>query len=232
MATSDRSGIGDRMKLNYEGAYKLALPRRLPTVIRLDGKAFHTWTRGFDRPFDSRFISWMADLTHYLCAEVQTTVLGYCQSDEISLLLHPYKRLESEPWFANELQKMVSVSAGLASARLTHLSGRVAVFDSRVFVLPEAEVVNYFIWRQQDAARNSLQMVAQSLYSHGELHGKKEADLHELLHRKGVNWNDIATHRRRGFCVVRRAEQWVTDEEIPLFTADRPYIERLLTPEA
>ncbi len=228
---SETTSIGDRMKRNYETPFRLTLPWRSPVVIRLDGKAFHSWTSGLKRPFDEGFIGQMQELALYLCKEVQTTVLAYVFSDEISLLLHGYKRLNSEPWFSNQLQKMVSVSAGLASAKFTQITGRIGVFDSRVFTVPEADVVNYFLWRQQDAARNSIQMVAQSLYSHKELHAKGEPELHELLYQKGVNWNDYPTQLRRGSCIRRIDDEWAIDREIPLFSENRLYVGSLLAIE-
>lgn len=127
---SDNTRIGDRMKRNYEDAYRLTLPCRTSVIIRLDGKAFHTWTRGLDRPFDERFIGQMQQLAVHLCSQVQTTALAFVFNDENSLLIHGFKRPESQPWFGNILQKMVSVSAGMASARFTEMTSRLAVFDS------------------------------------------------------------------------------------------------------
>jgi tRNA(His) 5'-end guanylyltransferase len=173
----------------------------------------------------------MADLAEYVCRGVMGAQIAYCQSDEISILLHNYKRLDSEAWFANEVQKIASVSAGMASAYLTHASGRLAVFDSRVFVLPEAEVVNYFIFRQQDATRNSLQMLAQSQYSQKQLHGKNTKDLHDLLHEKDMNWNELETLKKRGFCIKRVENGFQQDFEIPIFSHDRDYIHRYLEVE-
>lgn len=225
----DRSSLGNRMKHNYEQAYSFRLPLRMPTIIRLDGKAFHTFTRGFARPFDLSFMQAMATVTEYLCRSVQTAVFGYTQSDEISLLLHPYQRLDSQPWFDNEIQKIVSVSASMASSILSRIYGREALFDARVFVLPEAEVVNYFIWRQQDASRNSLNMLAQSIYSHRQLQGRKSPDIHDMLMNRSINWNDLPTYQKRGTCLVPGEETWIVDQDCPIFSQDRQYIERLLT---
>ncbi len=108
--------LGDRMKLNYEKPYNFQLPWRMPIIVRLDGRNFHTYTKGMKRPFDDNFIANMKVLALHLCNEVSTTVFAYCQSDEISLLLHPYKKLDSEPFFRNEVQKIASVTAGLASS--------------------------------------------------------------------------------------------------------------------
>ncbi len=167
-----------------------------------------------------------------LCDEIQGAVFAYTQSDEISLLVHNYKRLLSEAWFGNELQKMVSVSAGIASAKMTLQYGIETVFDSRAFILPEAEVANYFIWRQQDASRNSVQMLARSLFSHRECHKLNNSQLQDKMKlEKEINWNDLPIPKKRGVGIIRKDEKWIRDLEIPIFTQDRDYIEKLLEVE-
>ncbi len=227
-----KDSIGERMKTNYEQVWTIRLPMRLPTIIRLDGKNFHTFTRKMKRPFDKLFIGDMAGLAYYLCENIQTAQFAYSQSDEISILLHPYKKLTSQAWFGGEIQKMVSISAGLASSWMSVEYEEEVVFDSRVFVLPESEVCNYFLWRQQDWTRNSIQMVAQGLYSHKELLNKNTSELQELIFQKGVNWNDLETHLKRGF-VVRKDNEGnrFVDWSPPIFSQDRNYIERYLEVE-
>ena len=133
--------------------------------------------------------------------------------------MHGYKKLTSQGWFDNKLQKMVSISAAVASTTFTMESWRIwsplageqpvhpsvehyaqqflgikpALFDSRVFVLPESDVCNYFVWREQDATRNSVQMLARSLYSHKECHKKNNSKLQEMIFQKGRNWNNETT---------------------------------------
>ena len=200
-------------------------------VIRVDGKAFHTFTRDLVKPFSVQFQLCMMDVARNLCKEIQSAVCAYVQSDEISILLHPYKRLESQPWYSNNLQKMVSVTAGMASAHFTQGWGKVVVFDGRAFVLPEEEVVNYFIWRQQDAERNSISMVAQSLYMPRELHGKKFADLKEMLLAKEWDWDSLPALQKRGVCVIKSGGEWHTDKDIPRFAESWDYIRSLLATE-
>jgi tRNA(His) 5'-end guanylyltransferase len=228
--------LGDRMK-GYELAARTSLPRRLPVVVRVDGRAFHTYTRRLTRPFDSRFIDAMDVVTLELCGEVAGAVFAYVQSDEVSLLVHNYRRLRTEAWFDNQVQKIVSVAASVAAATMTAWSPRLfgttavrlAHFDARAFVLPEAEVANYFLWRQQDASRNSLQMLARSLYSHAECEGQGSAQLQEMCFRRGRNWNDLPVHWRRGRCALQGAEgDWVVDREPPVFSRERGYVERFL----
>jgi len=254
MKYDDKNSIGGRMKQNYENVFKYKLPERMPVIIRLDGRAFHTLTAKSDKPFDKNFIDLMDETAEYLCKEIQGVQLAYIQSDEISLLLHNYKKLDSQSWFNNEIQKMCSISAGLASAYFTMVYNesiiayrnhrntlQLSQFDSRCFVIPEEEVCNYFIWRQKDWERNSIQMLAQSLYSHKELMNKNTAELNELCFQKGKNWNDLEVSLKRGRSCVYNLQhsgkiddidvfnmKWNIDNNIPIFTDDRNYIEKYL----
>lgn len=259
--------LGDRMK-GYENISRIYLPRRLPVIIRVDGRAFHTFTRGFERPFDQVLRTCMRVAAKALCEQISGVKLAYVQSDEISLLLTNDDTLDTQPWFGNNLQKLVSLSASIATLAFNGefrqaiirqpdkqqfgsyliAYNRGAQFDSRAFVIPPTEVTNYFIWRQQDATRNSIQMVAQSLYSHKELMNKNTDELQEMIFQKGINWNDYPIPNKRGFCVVKKPcvigieadatgleaaspvirKQWVVDTDIPIFTQDRSYIEKLV----
>ena len=237
--------LGDRMKV-YERAARVSLPPRLPIIVRVDGKAFHTWTRGLRRPFSYALVNALNAAAVQLCEEIQGAQLAYVQSDEVSVLVHGYKRHASQAWFDGQLQKIVSVSAAIAAATVTlqsrsvHSELRAAYFDSRAFVLPEADVCNYFIWRQQDATRNSIQMHARSLYSHRECSRKNQHELREMIREAGESWEDLPTFLRRGRCVVREAcaapdgtqrHRWVVDHEPPVFSDARGYIERHLAIE-
>ena len=107
--------LGVRMKTFYEQIPKTKLMRRTPVIIRIDGKAFHTFTRGFQKPFDEVLIKTMQETTKYLCENIQGCVLGYTQSDEISLVLVDYQRFETSAWFDYEIQKMCSIAASMAT---------------------------------------------------------------------------------------------------------------------
>ena len=107
--------LGNRMKEYYENIPKIKLYRRTPVIIRIDGKSFHSFTRGFRRPFDELLIKSMQETMKHLCENIQGCVLGYCQSDEISLLLIDYKKLESAAFFDYEVQKVCSVTASMAT---------------------------------------------------------------------------------------------------------------------
>lgn len=237
---SNMESLGDRMKSNYEDRYRVTLPRRTNVIIRVDGKAFHTYTQGLKKPYDQGLMDDMDATAKFLCENIQGSRMAYVQSDEISVLLHDYNTLQTDAWFDNNLQKMCSISAALATAEFNrlrmyrkctedgefqgHLDGddlyhfRMALFDSRVFIIPEQEeVVNYFIWRQQDATRNSLQMAARSEFSHGEVDNKNTSEMNEMLMTKGINWNDYPTRFKRGTMVVKETETWIRkrDEKGP-----------------
>ena len=244
----DKTSLGDRMK-NYETVPRNYLIRRTPVIIRLDGKAFHTLTRKMDKPYDKDFRDIMMSVTEYLVDNVMGCRLGYVQSDEISLLLTDYNKLETEAWFNNNVQKMVSISASMATAKFNELyrsfpidkkrhDSEFGLFDSRAYNLPREEVVNYFIWRQQDATRNSIQGLGQAEFGHKEMHGKNTSQVQDMLMLdKGINWNDVETYFKRGGVVYRgykydepmseanNGSGVIVDNNIPIFTKDREYID-------
>lgn len=205
-----KDNLGDRMKENYENRTRNFLPRRTNTIIRLDGKAFHTFTRNFKKPFDEHLMN-MMDLTALkLCENIQGAVIGYVQSDEISILLQDFEKITTDAWFDGNIQKIVSVSASMATGyfnnylRTTTTVQDIAFFDSRTFTIAEKEeVINYFLWRQKDAVRNSISMTAQSLYSHKELEGKSSSQKQEMCFQKGVNWNNIGDGKKRGRMIIK-----------------------------
>ena len=110
-----QDNIGDRMKNNYENISKTKLMRRTPVALRLDGKAFHSFTRGFKKPFDDALVETMQKTMKYLCENIQGCVFGYTQSDEITLILIDYQTFETQAWFDYEVQKMCSISASMAT---------------------------------------------------------------------------------------------------------------------
>lgn len=209
--------LGKRMKNQYESRTRTYLPRRTYTIIRLDGKAFHTFTKGMERPYDKNFIQAMNETALYLCKNIQGCKMGYVQSDEISLLLTDFETITTDAWFDGNIQKICSVSASMATAEFNwqiqqlseeglinvNWNAEHAFFDARVFTIPDpTEVENYFIWRQLDAVRNSISMHAQSLYSHKELNGKSQIIMLDMIHEKGQNWNDLPEGFKRGRTVI------------------------------
>lgn len=228
--------LGDRMKAFYEDRTRYVLPRRTYTIIRVDGKAFHTYTRGMARPFDAGFMASMDATALGMCEETQNARMAYVQSDEISLVLADFAELNTDAWFDGNVQKMASVASSIATAvfaeNSTMLRGQFPRFDGRVFTIPSAvEVENYLIWRQQDATRNSIQMAAQAQFSHKDMHQLNTKMLQEkLFQERGINWNDYPTGFRRGRCIVRAESGWDVDTAPPIFTADRAYLSCITPP--
>ena len=275
-----KDSLGDRMKDFYEDRTRHKLARRTNTIIRIDGKAFHTYTKGLERPFDLGLMEDMNKTAEYLCQNIQGAKFGYVQSDEISILITDYDDISTHAWFDGNLQKMASIAASLATAKFNQLrmirscfqtdwtesfnsldrddleKFKLAMFDARVFQIPyQEEVINYFIWRQQDAIRNSISSVAQAHFSTKELHRKKTGEmLGMLMNQKGIDWNNFSPREKRG-SVIRKVERiyirretmtevsdttmiipesatykrnaWEADPETPIFTQDRGYLRSL-----
>jgi tRNA(His) guanylyltransferase len=221
--------LADRMK-GYEqiGAGQVLIPN-LPVLARLDGKAFHSWTRGLNRPYDERLQTLFDETTRFLVEE-SNAVVGYTQSDEITLVLSNGGRPESQIFFDGRAAKLTSVLASMATAFynarvpevLPERAGRLAYFDARVWNVPsETEAVNCLVWRELDATRNSISMAAQSLYSPKQLHGKNTSEMQEMLFQKGINWNFYPSRFKRGAYFQRRVAEipfsWDELENLPLF---------------
>jgi tRNA(His) guanylyltransferase len=202
---TDKTALGDRMK-RYEAAYRSTLPRRTYTLIRVDGRSFHSYLRGAVKPFDEEFMADMDAVAEALCTEITGSAFAYTQSDEISILVTDFTSEQTEPWFGGVVAKQLSISAALATAVLNERRpGARALFDSRVFTLSDpVEVANYFLWRQRDAVRNSISMAAQAQFSHKRLHGVSSSGMQELLFTEaGINWNDYPDGCKRGRTAVR-----------------------------
>jgi tRNA(His) 5'-end guanylyltransferase len=214
--------LGDRIKKQYEDRTRYYLPRRTYTILRLDGKAFHTYTKKLKNPFDAALYGDIDEAIIAMLPEIQGAVFAYTQSDEISVLLTDFATPQTSAWFDGNIQKMTSVSASIMTAEFNKWriwrqgtnNGtynfseiQLAYFDSRVFTIPDrTEVMNYFRWRQQDCIRNSVSMVAQANFSHRELHGKTQSDIHEMLHQKGVNWAiDFSDGEKNGRIIVKES---------------------------
>lgn len=222
----DKSSIGNRFK-NYEAITNFSLIKRIPVIIRLDGKAFHTFVRRKygKKTYSKHFNNIMWQIAKYVQSEIQGCKLAYVQSDEMSFLLTDYENLETQGWYDYRLNKILSIAAGLASAMGTYLFGECVVFDARAFNLSKEEVCNYFIWRQQDATRNSILMLGQENFSHKQLQNQNCSQIQDMLMlEKNINWNDCPTYRKRGICIANNN----LDLDIPIFSKDRKYIEKFI----
>ncbi len=245
--------LSDRMK-KYEEPTDLCLVRRMPAIIRIDGKAFHSFTKGFSPDYDKFFRRMMEQTTLELCRNIQGARIGYSQSDEISILLVDYNKFNSEPFLNGRIQKIASVVASMATTYFaqsmsdiieeeqydTHIDSEyfltqklhTAMFDARVFNIPREDVTNYFIWRQQDAVRNSILSLGYKFFFHNDLLNLSCDQIQEkLFSEKGINWNDCEIKLKRGFTTLKSktgADYWVIDLDIPEFTKDRSYIDDLV----
>lgn len=199
----------------------------LPILARLDGRTFRTFTRDLSRPYDPRLGECMIDVTKHLVDKTHA-VSGYTQSDEITLIWGPArdesKLTLSEHMFGGKIQKMVSVLAGMASARLIvelglRIPGKVAQtphFDARIWqVYTPDDVVDVVRWRHRDAIKNSIAMGARAVFSHRDLHEKSTHQQYMMLKRAGVSWLDYPAHFRHGTLVQRvTVERTLTAEEL------------------
>jgi tRNA(His) 5'-end guanylyltransferase len=217
----------------------------------------------------------MNNTMKYLCANIQGCKLGYTQSDEITLLLTDYTTLTTDAWFGYGVQKMCSIAASMATLMfnkyfrdainkkftgtiedfdhfkaLSMARDKGAMFDARCFNIPKEEVVNCFIWRQQDATRNAIQMLGQSNFSHKELQGKSCNMIQDMLMtQKGINWNDFPTYLKRGSACIKKEKVvnveyapsngvlatvttrpgWEIDLDMPMLKGDdRKYLDELI----
>jgi len=239
-----KDSLGDRMK-DYEQRAFRSLLRRVPVLIRVDGKSFSKWTKGLDRPFDADLKTCMDYTMHKLCSDIEGARFGYSQSDEISILMCDYKDVTTQGWFDYRANKIESVVASMATAAFNHACLCVmpewfrkkgpALFDARAWNLPKEEVSNYLLWRQRDCEKNSISQVAQAHFSHKALKGKNGGQKQDMLMlEKGINWNDIEPKYKRGSAAYKVTEQvdgttrskCVIDDCIPIFSKDRDFVER------
>lgn len=230
----EQDKLGSRMK-TYEAVPKNYLTLGTPKVIRLDMRAGHTFCKKLKRPFDDVFSECMVYATKELCEKVSGVVMGYTQSDEISLVVNDNTtKGGTNCFFDGNVEKMVSISASictlafnkkyfeLVSAMEDSKNKKIyeeklwsAQFDSRVFCLPNVmEVHNYVLWRQQDATKNSVRTVGYAYFSTKELDKKNTSEVQDMLMlQKGVNWNNFPTKYKRG-CVVLK-EVYEKDVQLP-----------------
>ena len=256
--------LGNRIKSKFEDPFRFNLPQRTYGIVRIDGKAFHTFTRGLERPYCVELSTAMDLAALALAKEMMGCKLAYGQSDEYSFLFTDFEKEETEMWFGGNVQKIASVSASIFTAYfnaawhdiinytpLQKTHNQLAVFDARVFVIPlRVDVLDYFHWRQLDATRNSLNMLASCHFSHKQLQSKKSEDKHEMLHSIDINWNDMPVPFKRGRVIRREPNKrtvsyvhkktketitqeveemaWVTDCKIPVFAREKAYLEGLI----
>lgn len=214
--------ISTRMKMFYEVRSQTYLTRRVPVIIRADGRAFHTFCKRFKKPYDEHLNGCLNNTLKSLCSKVQCVKMGQRHSDELSLLLIDYDALQTEPFFDYNVQKMCSVVAAMATAefcrQLIYLKNQVwqvgnllfeienwPVFDCRCFNIPEKEISNYVWCRLLDCKRSSINMMAQSLFSHAQLQNKTCNEMQEMMFQeKGINWDSLPQEQKSGVLCLRK----------------------------
>lgn len=211
ISNANFKSVGDRMKA-YENDRRKHLVPNVPVIIRVDGRGFSSYTSKFKKPFDELIIKAMQHTAIKLCEDVQNVKVAYSQSDEITLVIvDPNDQM----WYKGNLQKIVSIAAGIATYHFNDYMDRhhwfphradekrPAMFDARAFQVPQHEVNNVLVWRQRDGIRNSISMYAQRHFSQSKLNNKGSAEQLGMLLEKGIDWNKEDLVKQRGFCVVK-----------------------------
>lgn len=225
MGMTDTTTLGDRMKFFEARETQRQFLPMLPVYARIDGRAFSKFTRGMEKPFDPRMSAAMIAVTGYLVEETHARI-GYVQSDEISLVWLA-ERYDSDIFFAGKVQKMCSVLASMAAARLAYFintrscgfstyTTRLPAFDCRVFQFPSREeAANCFLWRERDATKNAVQSAAHAVFSPSALHGKHQGDMLAMLSDAGVNFSAYPAYFRQGTFIRRvTVTRPITDAEL------------------
>ena len=238
------SSLSERMK-TYEDTSQYKFTPSMPVVIRVKCANSSTLTKNFKRPFDRVFGRTMRQTVKALSEAIPNCFFDYTYADEVNLLVTDYNT-KNKVCYNNNIQKIVSMSASIMTVMFnkffaqnvsftdktrwrysSHLDE--AIFESKAFVIPKEEVVNYFVWRQYNAFRKTVDSVALSEFSEDEL---KNTTLNEkqnmLLQQKEIDVGQIYAERRHGFCVCLTKAGWVVDLDIPLFSQKREYIENFL----
>jgi tRNA(His) guanylyltransferase len=204
--------LGDRMKMYEMSEAGRRLMPCLPIMARLDGRSFHSFCKGLTRPYDLDLSSLMIKCVKYLVKETNACC-GYTQSDEITLTWYA-PNIKTQTFFNGRISKIVSTLAAMQSVYFNswateYLGGKYAkklpVFDCRVWNVPNmVEGTNAFLWREQDATKNSISMAARAYYSHKEVENKNGVEMQDMLMKKGINWNDYPVFFKRGTYIQKR----------------------------
>jgi len=239
--------LEERMQ-RYESVFEGIVQPRTPIIVRLDGSNFSSYTEQLDsKPFNRKFIALMDKTAHEVCSRVQSVKFAYVASDEISLLIHPYKRFTSEPPFGGRIQKIVSITAGIASAFFTMNSWMLwknddsidagqyidpAYFDARVFTMPENEVANYFVWRQRSYIRNAISGFARTVFSANDLFKKNSDEMLQMMKASGHDFNELSATMQRGRAILyRNSGGYCSIYDTPKFSENRNMFEEMLKTE-
>lgn len=223
MNRAEFEALGDKHK-KYEGMNQQYFMPMLPIMVRLDGKAFHTFTKGLARPYDARMSHCMA-VAAKAVLEITQGLIAYTQSDEITVIIPAQENM----FYGGRRDKINSVLAAAASVAFNkaiaiHIPEKAhldPVFDCRSWQYPTDDLcVESLLWRETDATRNSLTMACSAVYKQHELQHKGFVDQHNMLHEKGINWNNYPNFFKRGSYFAKRKFTKQIDEvtwnKIPL----------------
>lgn len=219
------NSLADRMK-SYESEFKMLA--RVPKVIRLDGRAFGSFLKDIKDSFDPHVITALTSSAKTLMEDIGGTArIAYIQSDECSIALNDHLDINTQAWFGNNVQKIASISSSIFTKHFSinytkdNLTKH-AYFDSRVTALPSlVELKNYFVWRQQDAVRNSINKYARTIFSHKELEGATCETVLGMCRKEGSPWENLDLWKQRGVCIIRDdAGKFKIDWNIPIFTTE------------
>jgi len=240
MSNDVKDEMGNRFK-EMEACSTQFLIAGTPKIIRLDGKSFSNYTRNCNRPYDATLMNSITEAVIVVMKEIGGSAkFAYCQSDEISIVINDKQRVESEPWFNNNVNKMISISAAVMSVNFTEQFSKShtykpAYFDSRVFQVPSIdEMHNAILWRQFDAIKNSISQYARHYFSDKQVHGKNGKMKIEMMKEKhSFDWNTAPTWTKRGVIVKKGSTgKFEADHEIPEFNVDREYLKKLYIGES
>ncbi len=205
----DFNTLGDWCKYLEKNFSNEVMIPTLPVIIRLDGNNFHNYTKGLKRPFDENLTQLMIETTKFLVSETNA-IVGYTQSDEITLILYSSDR-KSSIYNDGKKQKILSKLTGKCVSffnekrkELLPNHDKVANFDCRIYQVPTLmDACAQLLWRENDATKNSISMLAQSLFSHKELQNLNGNQMMDLMMTKNVNWNDLESKYKRGSYIKR-----------------------------
>lgn len=227
MQKKSTDAFGDRIKAFEQVSAKETLDEDLPLCVRIDGKAFHTFTKGLKRPYDERLSQAMIETMNFLVEKTDAR-LGYTQSDEISLVYFKMAQ-NQQSYFGARVQKLVSVLASMSTAKFNEEMRKnipekadvFAYFDCRVWNVPSLQdAADVFIWRQEDAIKNAVSMAASAYYSHKFLHGKNSIEKKQLLADKGIMWDEFPEFFKSGTFAQRLHKEVALTDDMKGFASN------------
>lgn len=255
--------LGERMRQNYEFPYRFFLTKRTPVIIRIDMLNAHNFMSFMKKPFDPIFMESMHSTALALCEQLTNVEFAYTQADEINLLLTDYKKITLGQWQNGNVQKIASISSSIATIEFNNAYTRAIlnhaeldaeatnqyssninrmVFESVVFNIPESEVVNYFLHRQTECAKNSVQLTGSYYFHKDKINNLNNVNIQEKLKGIGINWAEYPTFFKRGVCTKKeeytvhdeyknediKRYRWIIDYDIPVFAKDREYVNKFV----